>query len=516
MIRNTFNTSVSLLALAAISAGCNPDVGLNERLGTLQLPALTDVGDVTVGETHEFTINFANGNNGLEFDIQDITVNNVEGDYFSFPGVNPGPTPFTILPDQTLPVGFEYTPMEEGYHLALLNILNDGRDSEVQATVRGHGALAAASVWPLVLDFGPVPAGFSATMDVTLSNDGDAPLTVNGITSSDAQFTVVNAPNGLEVLEGDLATFTIEFSPTGADPQPPANGTLTFDLGDFVSVPTVAMRANDCENGDPAEYDRDGDGFTSCGGDCDDNDDLSFPGSPEDCDGADNDCDNTVDENSTCWDDDGDGYCEGGDSDGDGQFDCLNGDTNIDHTQAANLDCNDGNPAGAGVNPGATEELGNGIDDDCDGQVDQGSTDADGDGYSPGGGDCDDADGTSYPGGPERPDNRDNDCDGTTDEGTIRYDDDGDCFCEASSGQCNGTSNGSCTSVGINDCNDTEPATYPSATEIADYQNNDCDLKVDEGTIYVDDDGDGFNDDPAGGNDCDDNDASVWPGNGCP
>jgi hypothetical protein len=500
--------------LVATSVACNPDVGLSERLGTLQLPALTDVGDVTVGETHEFTINFANGNNGLEFDIQDITINNIEGDYFSFPGE----VPFPIPADTSLPVGFEYTPLEEGYHLALLNILNDGRDTDVQATVRGHGALAAASVWPLVLDFGPVPGGLSATLDVTLSNDGDAPLTVNSITTTDPQFVVITPSTDVEVREGDLATFTVEFSPAGADPQGPVSASLTFDLGDFVSVPTVTLRANDCANGDPAEYDRDGDGFTSCGGDCDDTDPDSYPGGQEVCDGADNDCNAIVDDRSTCWDDDGDGYCEGGDSDGDGTLDCLNGDTTIDHNLPTNLDCNDGNPEGVNVNPGATEILGNGIDDDCDGQVDQGSTDGDGDGYSPGGGDCNDADATVYPGAPERPDNKDNDCDadGIIDEGTIRYDDDGDCYCEAGSGVCNGSINLGCTSIGINDCDDTNVVTWPGADEVADYQNNDCDLFVDESTIYADDDGDGFNDDPAGGNDCDDADPTVWPGNGCP
>ena len=53
---------------------------------------------------------------------------------------------------------------------------------------------------------------------------------------------------------------------------------------------------------------------------------------------------------------------------------------------ANNTDCNDGNPA---VHPGATEVC-NGIDDDCNGQVDDGLVftryypDADGDGYGTG------------------------------------------------------------------------------------------------------------------------------------
>lgn len=44
--------------------------------------------------------------------------------------------------------------------------------------------------------------------------------------------------------------------------------------------------------------------------------------------------------------------------------------------------------------------------------------DLDGDGYSPAGGDCDDADPSAYPGSPEVCEDRiDNDCDGLFDEG---------------------------------------------------------------------------------------------------
>jgi len=44
------------------------------------------------------------------------------------------------------------------------------------------------------------------------------------------------------------------------------------------------------------DRDRDGDGLTSCGGDCDDRDARIFPGAEELCDMVDNDCDSDVDE----------------------------------------------------------------------------------------------------------------------------------------------------------------------------------------------------------------------------
>jgi uncharacterized protein (TIGR02145 family) len=79
-------------------------------------------------------------------------------------------------------------------------------------------------------------------------------------------------------------------------------------------------------------------------------------------------------------------------------------------------DCNDNDPA---INPGAVEVC-DGIDNNCNGQVDEGF-DVDGDGYTTCEGDCDDNDPNIYPGAEEVcGDNKDNNCDGAVDEGCIQ------------------------------------------------------------------------------------------------
>lgn len=80
-------------------------------------------------------------------------------------------------------------------------------------------------------------------------------------------------------------------------------------------------------------------------------------------------------------------------------------------------DCNDHDPT---VHPGREEASHpNGVDDNCDGRIDEGTEvyDDDGDGLSEQDGDCNDDDRHIRPGVRELPDCRDQDCDGEIDEG---------------------------------------------------------------------------------------------------
>ena len=91
------------------------------------------------------------------------------------------------------------------------------------------------------------------------------------------------------------------------------------------------------------------------------------------------------------------------------------------------IDANDCDDSNANVHPGATEVCGDGIDNNCNGSIDEtcppSCNDFDTDGYYVSGGcgtaiDCDDTDAAINPGEPEIcDDSLDNDCDGLIDEG---------------------------------------------------------------------------------------------------
>ena len=230
--------------------------------------------------------------------------------------------------------------------------------------------------------------------------------------------------------------------------------------------------------------DQDLDGQTSCAGDCNDTDELTFTGAAELADYRDNDCDGVVDEGTVNFDDDGDGYteldgdCDDADSDihpgatetgYDGIDQDCSGADGIDMDAdgwaalvAGGLDCDDDDPS---IHPSATEIWYDGVDQDCDGASD---FDADGDGWDSdlwGGADCDDTLDRVSPSEIEIwYDGVDSDCDGADDN-----DADGDGYDSADHG-------------GL-DCDDTLLMVHPGAPEIRNAKDDDCDNECDEGLL---------------------------------
>ena len=294
------------------------------------------------------------------------------------------------------------------------------------------------------------------------------------------------------------------------------------------------------------------DGWTTRPGDCHDLQAASFPDNPEICDGIDNDCDGATDEDAPVGsetffrDVDFDGFGDVADS----VDACISPAGYVSDA----TDCDDGIPT---VFPGAAE-LCDGLDNDCDLDVDEGAlvdatwyADADGDGfglatetaqsciqpegYAPAPGDCNDDNALAFPGGIETCDGVDNNCDTIIDEQTahgavlwyLDLDGDGHGGTQFSARSCDQPPG---FVESFDDCNDFAAVTHPGADEVCDGEDNDCDNIIDEdalelATWYQDLDGDGFGQGartaeacaaPVGfvdnEDDCDDSSPQVRPG----
>ncbi len=186
---------------------------------------------------------------------------------------------------------------------------------------------------------------------------------------------------------------------------------------------------------------------------------------------------------------------DGKDNDCDGVADLGEADDDADEDgwTVADGDCND---ADAAINPDMEEVL-NGFDDDCDGEADPDmdpfGIDYDGDGWSITDGDCDDLDENINPDMVETEDGRDEDCDGVADNGTDN------------AGNTDDADEDGWT-IAKGDCDDSDPAVNPDATEDDGGYDENCDGVADEGEYGVDYDGDGHS---MRWGDCNDFDASI-------
>ena len=233
--------------------------------------------------------------------------------------------------------------------------------------------------------------------------------------------------------------------------------------------------------------------------DCDDSDDTQFPGADELCNGEDDDCNDLVDDDPI----DAIAYYPDVDNDGTGADDevvyACEAPSGI-YTEVPG-DCDDSNAA---INSAAAEVC-DGLDNDCDDRIDEEPptwyTDADDDGYgvtssaveqceppSPTavqeGNDCDDTLNTVNPGATEVCNDIDDDCNGSIDdsvsEGIEWFADlDGDGFGDPESSQlaCDQPDN---TAERPFDCDDSDPAKNPTAEELCNNEDDDCDGNIED------------------------------------
>jgi hypothetical protein len=310
-------------------------------------------------------------------------------------------------------------------------------------------------------------------------------------------------------------------------------------------------------------------GYADNDQDCDDGDSNVHPAATEICNGLDDDCDGEVDDDDESLDP-STAHSLFEDLDGDGfgsDVVVLSCEPELAGAADNDQDCDDGE---AQVHPEAVEVC-NGLDDDCDGDVDDDDSslepstlstwyaDADADGYgdplesveacSPPEGyvedrsDCEDGDAQVHPDASEVCNGIDDDCDDKIDDADASLDtstrssfyddDDGDGYgdpdtetetCSPPSGAVSDAT----------DCDDADAHVNPAQTEVCNGLDDDCDGDIDDDdssldtstwdTFYDDTDGDGYGDPDAGSQacaapsgtvaddtDCDDSESSVSP-----
>ncbi len=476
-----------MLTLMMLTA-CGTDAGFTPLVELLDSFAFVDAGAVAPNQRQSFAVPlFSAGEAPLEIyaiEVNDLTTGAPSDAFATQPWVEEdcleeveGNDCVLLEPyddesdDDTLLVEMFFQPPAEGFFEATMKIwsTDNQRSAEQEqplpsspegntyavwnVQLRGLSREPCAELVPEFIDFGDhsTQVGGNYTAAFEIRNCGVVKVEVAA-----AAFGESDSARGSVNLNTLLPIYVL---PRDAEPveiswivgsSAPISGDLGFttngDPGALYNKP-LRVIGSKCDESADRSFDGDGDGWFSCGRDCDDTDGTVNPSVAERPDNlVDDDCDGEIDEESgsASTDDDGDGCAETGTG-------CISG-----------YDCDDNDPL---VGPGNVE-IENNIDDNCDGRIDEGTGrfDDDNDGWDEREGDCNDADGLVNPDAVEDVNGLDDDCDGTVDESGPDIDDDEDLMTDTAG-----------------DCDDGDPWTYDGAREYCDDIDNDCDGTVDEG-----------------------------------
>jgi hypothetical protein len=190
------------------------------------LPDVHDFGIVKVGEMASQTFGIQNQGTLTDCIVDAITMGPASSPDFS---VNPGAIPLTIGPGKTFQVDVTYTPAEVGDDVGTLNVESNAINSPVALTLSGSGEGTPPpmepniTVSPMMIDFSAVMVGNSAMGMTTVSNDGDAPLTIDSISLPAGSGFTTQADLPIILAPATSMDIEVTFTPT-------SEGTLTDTL----------------------------------------------------------------------------------------------------------------------------------------------------------------------------------------------------------------------------------------------------------------------------------------------
>jgi len=195
-------------------AGYTTQAAKSGQPGTLQAqaaasPTSVSFGNVVVGTSNTQAIALMNsGNATLTFSQV-----NVAGAGFSITGLT---TSTTVAAGSKTTFNAVFTPASSGTVNGSIALVTDGSPAQLTIGLVGTGQAATSGLGasPTSLNFGTVPVGSTSSLSATLTNTGNANVTISSVTVSGTGFSASGVTSGLILTTGQTATLTVQFAPT--------------------------------------------------------------------------------------------------------------------------------------------------------------------------------------------------------------------------------------------------------------------------------------------------------------
>jgi Abnormal spindle-like microcephaly-assoc'd, ASPM-SPD-2-Hydin/HYDIN/CFA65/VesB-like, Ig-like domain len=214
-IPQTAGTVTGSLSLVSNAANATAAVALNGSsivaTRTLSVtPSSLSFGTVAAGSTATQLVTLTNTGNA-SVAISQITAS---GTGFALSGVTAA---VTLSVGQSASFSVQFSPAAGATDTGTVSIASNATNvSSIALSGSGPAATKTLSVSPASLNFGSVSSGSTSTQMVTLTNGGNAPVTISQIAATGTGFTLSGATVPVAIAVGQSTSFSVRFSPTAA------------------------------------------------------------------------------------------------------------------------------------------------------------------------------------------------------------------------------------------------------------------------------------------------------------
>ena len=223
----TSDASNPTLSIALSGTGLQAQVSAN--------PTSVNFGGIAVGYTDSIPIILRNpGNQTLTF--SQVTVS---GTAFGQTGLS---TSTTIAGGGSTTFNATFDPAATGTANGSITLATNGSPSQLVINLSGTGQAASLSLGinPTSLSFGNILDQSSSQKTVSVTNNGNANVTISGVTTTGAGFTASGIVNGTILTPGQSVNLTVTFAPTSGGAVSGANVSIASNATNSPAVVSLS------------------------------------------------------------------------------------------------------------------------------------------------------------------------------------------------------------------------------------------------------------------------------------